>query len=116
MTGKQLIENWFTGNTEEKIPPCALLKFNHIKNTTNACNNLRMIKYFMLLAQKHAVDEGVWEANTDRWSTSYAKRLWERVGAPHLKAKYGGKNRSVDISWKTMHKNMAKKKDFDPSV
>ena len=32
MTGKQLVENWFAGNTEEKIPLYALLKFNHAKH------------------------------------------------------------------------------------
>ena len=79
-------------------------------------NNLCMMKFFMLLTQRYAVDEGIWETDTNRWSISYTKLLWERVGAPYLKVKYGGKNRSVDIAWKTMYNNMVKKKDFTPSA
>ena len=81
----------------------------------NALNNLCMMKAFMFLVQKHAVDEGAWEASADRWSTSYNKILWERVCAPRLKAKHGGKNRSADVAWKTMCNNVVKKKAFDPS-
>ena len=32
MTIKQLIDNWFIENEREKIPPFAVLKFNHVVN------------------------------------------------------------------------------------
>ena len=97
MIGKQLIENWFVGNAEEKIPPCVLLKYNYLKYIKGACNNLRIMKSFMLLVEKYTVIEGIWEANTSRWSISYANLLLKRAGMPHLNAKYSSKNRSIDV-------------------
>ena len=75
MTGKQLIENWFIGNTEEKIPPYALLKFNHVKHIKNAVSNLRMMKSFMLIVQRYATDEDIWEGDPNKWNVGYTKVL-----------------------------------------
>ena len=32
MTIKQLIDNWFIENERDKIPPFAVLQFNHVVN------------------------------------------------------------------------------------
>ena len=36
MTIKQLIDNWFIGNEREKIPPFAVLHFNHVAHIKTA--------------------------------------------------------------------------------
>ena len=43
--------------------------------------------------------------------------LWEKVGLVHLNPKFGGKNRTVDVAWKTIYNHMSRNKAFqDESI
>ena len=57
ITAKQLVENWFVGNLENKIPPFALLQNNHVRHINGAIKNLRMMKAFMKVVQRFAIKE-----------------------------------------------------------
>ena len=112
MIGKQLIENWFAGNVEEKMPPHSLLKSSNVKHIKNSDKMLRMMKSFIGVVKKHAAHEDVLETDSSKWNTSCAKLLWEKVGITHLNVHFGGKHRITDVGWKNMHDKMVKKKAF----
>ena len=112
MIGKQLIENWFAGNVEEKMPPHSLLKSSNVKHIKNSDKMLRMMKSFIVVVKKHTVDEDALETDSNKWNASYVKLLWEKVGIPYLNVKFGGKHRMADVGWKTMCVKMVKKKAF----
>ena len=73
---------------------------------------LRMMKSFMGVVKKHAVDEDALETESNKWNTFHAKLLWEKVGIPYLNVHFEDKHRIVDVGWKTMSNKMVKKKAF----
>ena len=73
---------------------------------------LRMMRSFIVVVKKYATDEGILETDSSKWDASYAKLLWEKVGIPHLNVHFGGKHRTAEVGWKTMHNKIVKKKAF----
>ena len=38
--------------------------------------------------------------------------MWEKVGTKYIGARFGGKNRNAELSWKTLYNKMMKAKAF----
>ena len=58
---KQLIVNWFIENEREKIPPFAVLQFNHVvhietaKSARSGKSKLRQMRSMMKVVKKYAL-------------------------------------------------------------
>ena len=42
--------------------------------------------------------------------------MWEKVGTKYIGAKFGGKNRNAELSWKTLFNKMMKAKAFTNTI
>jgi len=126
MNAKQLIDNWYVGNVREKIPPYALLSHHNVAhlgsvNTPNlGKTKLRQMRLVMTLIERYARIERCYEEDKNKWTTEYARVIWEKIGAKYIGAKFGGTNRNAELSWKTLYNKMMKAKAFSscnlPSV
>ena len=50
-----------------------------------------MMKVFMGVVKRYAINEGYWEDCKDKREISHAKLLWEKVGVNHLIPKFSEK-------------------------
>ena len=126
MNAKQLIANWYVGNVREKIPPYALLSHNNVAHLGSAQTpnlgktKLRQMRLVMTLIERYARIERCYEEDKNKWTTEYARVIWEKIGAKYIGAKFGGTNRNAELSWKTLYNKMMKAKAFSscnlPSV
>ena len=62
-----------------------------------------------LYFEKHAAKGGAPKGEMGGWATSYAKGVYKKVVAKHLKI-YLSKNRASQTSWETFYKNLQKAK------
>ena len=117
MTSKQLIENWFVGNKKDKIPPFALLNYQHVahiatnKDKKAGKNQLRIMRSFMKVVQKYAKEEHCWSDKKTDWNIEYTTKMWNKIGQKHIISKFGGK-RKGELSWKTTYNKMVKENAF----
>ena len=122
MNAKQLIDNWYVGNAREKVPPLALLSHNDVAHLgTEKCRNsgkvkIRQMRLVMNLIERYARIERCYEADKSKWTTDYARIMWEKVGTKYIGVKFGGKNRNAELSWKTLFNKMMKAKAFSSII
>ena len=122
MNAKQLIDNWYVGNTREKIPPLVLLSHNDVAHLGTAkCPNsgkvkLRQMRLVMSLIERYARIERCYEADKSKWTIEYTRILWEKVGTKYIIAKFSGKNRNAELSWKTLYNKMMKANAFESPI
>jgi hypothetical protein len=115
MTIRQLLENWFVGNAELKIPPYALLCNNHVAHITTEKNKntgkvkLRQMRLTMMKVKEHAIAEDCWTENREKWTADYTAKMWEKVGEKYVYALYT-KGRTVECSWKTVYNGIMRRK------
>ena len=69
----------------------------------------------MTLIERYARIEQCYEEDKNKWTTEYARLIWEKIGAKYIGAKFGGKNRNAELSWKTLYNKMMKAKAFSSS-
>ena len=123
LTIRQLIENWFVGHIQEKVPPYALLENNHVahikteKNKKAGMGKLRMMRFVMRKIKMYAEYEGCWSENKEEWTVEFASTMWEKIGDKHINPNFSGARRA-EASWKTVYNNMVKKKlpDIVPGI
>ena len=122
MNTKQLIDNWYVGNAREKIPPLALLSHHDVahlgtpKNPSLGKVKMRQMRLVMSLIERYARIERCYIADKGKWTTEYARIMWEKVDTKYIGARFGGKNRNAELSWKTLYNKMMKAKAFASSV
>ena len=118
MNAKQLMDNWYVGNTREKIPPLGMLSHQDVAHLGSAKTpnlgkvKLRQMRLVMSLIERYARIENCYEADKVKWTSEYTKIMWEKVGTKYIGAKFGGKNRNAELSWKTLFNKMMKAKAF----
>jgi len=119
MTIKQLIDNWFIGSVNEKIPPFALLENNHVahisspKSKNSGRAKLRQMRSVMKVIRKYAEKEGCWTDDKSKWDVDYTSTMWNKIGEKYINAKFAGrKRRNAELSWKTVYNKMVKAKEF----
>ena len=122
MNAKQLIDNWYVGNTREKIPPLGLLTHHNVahlgsdKNPNLGKVKLRQMRLVMSLIERYARMEHCYEPDKRKWTSEYTRIMWEKVGTKYIGAKFGGKNRNAELSWKTLFNKMMKAKAFTNTI
>ena len=118
MNAKQLMDNWYVGNTREKIPPLGMLSHQDVAHLGSAKTpnlgkvKLRQMRLVMSLIERYARIENCYEADKGKWTSEYTRIMWEKVGTKYIGAKFGGKNRNAELSWKTLFNKMMKAKAF----
>ena len=55
--------------------------------------------------------EGIYGDDPLKWNSEYTTKLWEVICDKHIDSRFQG-NRTVKISWKTMHNKMLKANIF----
>ena len=118
MNAKQLIDNWYVGNSRDKIPPLVLLTHHDVAHLGSVKTphlgkvKLRQMRLVMKLVERYARIEQCYDGRREKWTSEYTRVLWEKVGVKYIGAQYGGKNRNAELSWKTLYNKMMKAKAF----
>ena len=66
----------------------------------------------MSLIEQYARIKNCYEADKGKWASEYTRIMWKKVGTKYIGAKFGGKNRNAELSWKTLFNKMMKAKAF----
>ena len=112
------MNNWYVGNAREHISPLTLLTHHNIahlcsvKTPNLAKVKLRQMRIVMSLIEHYARIESCYEVDKIKRASEYTRLMWETVGTKYIGAKFGGKNRNIELSWKTLFNKMMKSKSF----
>ena len=120
MTSEQLVRNW--------LLPCIKLRNDQrisyrkltagfLKPFKGAIEQRQSMSRFMAVVEFYGRLEKCWDENNN-WSQEKVSLLWNKVGHPHIYAKYAGRSsqRLETLAWPSMLTQMKKRGAFRKSL